>query len=128
MILRKYMSLLGIGSAKIDLILQEDTYKPGEMVHGYFLIKGGTIEQQLKRIECDLVMVDTEADEERIMDTVTILTSTLIESQAANQISLTFRLPDSARPSSETLSYRFKTRLVFSEGVESIDQDAIKIV
>jgi sporulation-control protein len=122
------MSLLGIGSAKIDLILQKETYKPGETVHGNFLIKGGTIEQQLKRIECDLVMIDSDADEEKIMDTVTILTSTLIESQTANQISLTFRLPESAQPSTETLSYRFKTRLVFREGVESIDQDAIKIV
>lgn len=128
MILRKYMSLLGIGSAQIDLILQKETYKPGETVHGYFLIKGGTIEQRLKRVECDLVMIDIDGEEEKIIDSVTILTSTLIESQEANQISFTFQLPETARPSTDTLSYRFKTRMVFSKGVESIDQDAIMIV
>ena len=48
MILRKYMALIGIGSAKIDLILEKVSYKPGEQVKGYFMVKGGTIEQQLR--------------------------------------------------------------------------------
>ena len=58
MLLRKYMSLLGVGSAQIDLILEKDILKPGDSVNGHFLIKGGTIDQQLKQIDCHLVMKD----------------------------------------------------------------------
>ncbi|QED49573.1 sporulation protein [Cytobacillus dafuensis] len=128
MILRKYMALLGIGSAKIDLILEKETYKPGELVKGYFLIKGGTILQELKRIDCDLVINDGAEENEKIVESITILTTKSIQSEAINKIPFTFPLPNSAQVSTGTLSYRFKTRLAFKKGVESYDQDAIRIL
>ncbi|PLT30769.1 sporulation protein [Peribacillus deserti] len=128
MLLRKYMSLIGVGSAKIDLILQKDTFKPGDAVHGYFLIKGGTIEQQIKRIDCDLVMTDKAADAENVIDSATILTTQLIKAEETNKISFTFKLPDSVPISSKEVSYRFKTKLTFDEGVESRDLDRIQII
>ncbi|MBS4190294.1 sporulation protein [Bacillus sp. FJAT-49705] len=128
MILRKYMALLGIGSAQIDLILEKETYRPGELVKGYFLIKGGTILQELKRIDCDLVIIDEAEENEKIVDSVTILTTKSIQSEAINKIPFTFHLPNSAQVSTGTLSYRFKTRLAFKKGVESYDQDAIRIL
>ncbi|MGE6489160.1 sporulation protein [Paenisporosarcina sp. NPDC076898] len=129
MILRKYMALIGIGSAKIDLILEKDTYSPGELVKGYFLVKGGTIEQQLKRIECDLVVTtdNDEVKDEKVIDSIIIFTSKLIESNATNQIPFTFRLPKSMQPAFGA-SYRFKSRLSFKQGVESLDHDVIQIL
>ncbi|MDQ0219743.1 sporulation protein [Peribacillus cavernae] len=128
MILRKYMSLLGIGAAKIDLILQKEAYRPGDPVHGYFIIKGGTIEQQLKRIDCDLVVMDKISGTEKVIDSTTILTSTRIDSEESNKISFAFQLPDSVLASTEEITYRFKTRLTFNEGVTSRDQDLIQII
>ncbi|PLS17700.1 sporulation protein [Bacillus sp. M6-12] len=128
MILRKYMSLLGIGSAKIDLILEKDTYKAGNPVHGYFIIKGGTIEQQIKRIDCDLVMTDTTEGAEMVIDTTTMLSTSKIHSEETNIIPFAFQLPDFLEASTEEISYRFTTRLTFNEGVKSIDQDVIQIV
>ncbi|MBM7647421.1 sporulation-control protein [Bacillus ectoiniformans] len=128
MILRRYMSLLGIGSAKIDLILEKETYKPGEKVEGYFLIRGGTVEQQLKGINCDLVVTDHEEKTETSVDTVTIFTSTRIHSEELNKVSFTFRLPETLKASASHLSYRFKTKLTFNEGVESYDLDMIRII
>ncbi|MCR2821268.1 sporulation protein [Lederbergia panacisoli] len=127
MILRKCMSLLGIGSAQIDLILSKDTYKAGEYVNGYFLIKGGTIDQQLKRINCELIMNDQCKGIEKIMDIRTILTSKRIQSEELYEISFAFKLPTTIRDSSEEISYYFKTKLTFDEGVESKDQDDIYI-
>ncbi|MCF6408910.1 sporulation protein [Pseudalkalibacillus salsuginis] len=128
MLLRKYMSLVGIGSAQIDLILPKETYTLGEHINGYFLLKGGIIDQQLKRIDCDLVKVDSEKGKENIIDSTTILTSQLIESEESNKIPFSFKLPTSLPLSTKDISYRFKTRLTFTQGVESIDQDIIQIV
>jgi len=128
MLLRKYMSLVGIGSAQIDLILEKETYEPGETVKGCFHIKGGTIEQKLKRIECDLVKVDPILKLEEVIHTATILTSSTIEANEENRISFTFTLPDYIRVSTDTRTYRFKTRLFFTQGVASVDQDSIRIV
>ncbi|WP_338472784.1 sporulation protein [Niallia sp. XMNu-256] len=129
MILRKYMSLLGVGSAQINLILQKETYyKPGDPVHGYFLIKGGVIKQQLKRIDCDLVVSDQTTNEEKVIDATTILTSTLIHSGEFKKIPFSFQIPANALASTQEISYHFKTKLTFNEGVVSTDHDIIQVI
>ncbi|MBD8069740.1 sporulation protein [Bacillus sp. PS06] len=122
------MSLLGIGSAKIDLVLSKESYTSGEHIKGYFYLKGGIIEQQLKRIECDFVRIRETVEEEAILDSTTILTSTFIQSEESNEIPFSFKLPSELLPSDSEITYRFKTRLHFKEGVKSIDQDLIQIV
>lgn len=128
MLLRKYMSLLGVGSAVIDLILPKDTYRRGELINGYFHLKGGTIEQQLKRIDSDLVLIDKDTNTEKVIDTATILSSKLINPDEDSKVAFTFKLPENIPVSTDGISYRFKTRLTFNEGVESKDQDLIQIV
>ncbi|WP_191562217.1 sporulation protein [Metabacillus idriensis] len=128
MILRKYMSILGIGSAQIDLILPKEEFQAGECINGYFLIKGGVIEQKLKRIDCDLVLADLTTDEERIIETTNILTSKQIESEEQNRIDFTFRLPSDLMATTDVRTYHFNTRLVFDEGVISKDLDIIRIM
>lgn len=128
MILRKTMSLLGIGSAKIDLILPKEMYRPGEPIYGYFLVNGGIVEQKIKRIDCDLIMVDQTTGLEKIMDSVTILSSTLISSEELNKIPFVFKVPTSVQASTEEITYHFKTQLTFDKGVESKDQDMIQII
>ncbi|MCM3595076.1 sporulation protein [Metabacillus idriensis] len=127
MILRKYMSILGIGSAQIDLILPKEEFQPGECIKGYFLIKGGVIEQQLKRIDCDLVMADLSSGTEKVIETANILTSKQIQSEEQNRIDFRFSLPEDLADSTEERSYYFNTRLVFNEGVISKDQDFITV-
>lgn len=128
MILRKYMALLGVGSAKIDLILEKEIFSPGEQVKGYFLIKGGTTIQQLKRIDCDLMKIDTVTKQEEVIDSITILTSERIQSATDNKVPLTFRLPQYVPSTTSESTYRFKTKLSFKQGVESLDQDIIIIM
>lgn len=122
------MSLLGIGSAQIDLILPKETYRPDEHINGYFLIKGGTIEQQLKRIDCDLVMINHSTGLEQVIDTTVILTSRLIYSEESNKLPFTFKLPASIPISTKEISYCFRTKLTFDEGIQSKDQDIIQII
>ncbi len=121
------MSLVGVGSASIDLILPKVVYQQGEVICGYFEIKGGLVEQQLKRVECDLVQFKRK-EEDRILDTATILSSTIIKAEELYKISFTFRLPEEMPCSGESQSYGFKTRLIFDEGVKSVDHDPIKII
>lgn len=128
MILRKYMSLLGIGSATIDLILPKEAYHPGEIINGIYKIKGGTIEQKIKRIDCDLVMKDLLTGNEKVIDSTMVLLSKEIQSEENNQLTFSFKLDDYLPYTSEERSFRFKTRLTFNEGVESKDQDIIQII
>ncbi|MBS4208439.1 sporulation protein [Bacillus sp. FJAT-50079] len=128
MILRKYMSLLGIGSATIDLTLPKKTYKAGEHINGSFIIKGGIIEQNAKRIDCDLIMTERTTGEEKIIDTTTILTSKLIHSEEVYKVSYIRKIPAATVPSSKDVTYHFRTKLIFKEGVASKDRDMIDII
>lgn len=122
------MSLLGIGSAKIDLKLDQITFQPGERATGHFFITGGVIEQQLKRIECDLVLTDKDNEVEEVIHTTTILTTKMIESEEINRVNFNFDLPRNIQASSKNINYRFKTKMIFKEGIKSEDQDEIIIL
>nr|WP_174731136.1 sporulation protein [Mesobacillus harenae] len=121
------MCRLGIGSAKIDLLLNKEQYVPGESIKGRFLINGGLFEQKMKRIECDLVCIDHDLESETTVETSTILTSKLIRSQESNTITFSFQLPESIYPSNKERSYKFKTKLIFEDGIKSVDLDEIII-
>ncbi|MGY3314518.1 sporulation-control protein [Peribacillus simplex] len=127
MILRKSLLLLGIGSAQIDLILPKNTYKSGELINGYFLIKGGTQEQRIRRIECDLIMDTHSMGMENTLKTSTILASSEIESGESNEIPFNFSLPILKEPYKRGVSYRLKTRLILDEGIIGKDDDWILI-
>lgn len=128
LLLRKYMALLGVGSAKIDLLLEKEVYRSGEVVHGYFSIEGGSIEQKLKRIDCDLVLTDKDEETETVIDTKSISTSMEIHSEELYKHPFEFQLPESMIPSTDKVFYRFQTKLIFDEGVTSLDQDMINII
>ncbi|MCM3573633.1 sporulation protein [Mesobacillus subterraneus] len=128
MLLRKYMSLLGVGSAQIDLILEKDVLIPGESVNGKFLIKGGTVDQDLQLIECALVMVNLKSEAEKVLDTVIIDVPLRIQPNGDDDVPFSFLLPVDVPPSNKDISYHFKTKLVFKQGTESWDEDMIKVV
>ncbi|VEF47493.1 sporulation-control protein Spo0M [Bacillus freudenreichii] len=128
MILRKYMSLIGIGSATIDLIFPKKTYSAGEHIRGCFLIKGGIIDQKAKRIDCDFIMADHSTGEEKVIDKTTILTSRHIQAEEMHKISFFFEIPSSIQTSTKEISYNFQTKLIFNEGAPSKDQDNIYII
>lgn len=121
------MALLGVGSAKIDLIIPKETYHPGEQINGYFLIKGGTIDQQMRRIHSDLVMTDEANGTERVIDSKTILLEKLILADETLKIPFSLLLPRECH-ASDGATYRFHTKLFFQEGVESSDQDIICVI
>lgn len=128
MLLKKYMSLLGFGSARVDLKLEKFEVRAGECMVGSYTINGGTIEQRLKRIECDLVKTNKINDTVEVVDSTTILTTKLINSECISKIPFTFYIPPHLEASSNQWSYRFKTRMVFQEGMKSMDQDIITVL
>ncbi|OCA84986.1 hypothetical protein A8F95_09785 [Bacillus wudalianchiensis] len=129
-VIKKIISqwFLQVGSAHIHLVLDKKEFIPGEKVTGYFSLEGGWFEQNIKRLECDLVIVDKQEHTEQLIEgAVTRLMSKSIDSNESDQIPFTFCLPAKLAPLSGNRSYQFHTRIVFSNGTESSDHDEIKI-
>ncbi|MGD6803687.1 sporulation protein [Rossellomorea vietnamensis] len=127
LLLRKYMSLMGVGAAKIDLQLPKENYCSGETVKGVFQIEGGTVDQRINRIDCELIRIDKVAKTESLIDSTTILTSTVINAEEESERNFTFKIPENLPHSTNTIVYQFRTRLSFNKGMESKDQDIITV-
>ncbi|WP_419095809.1 sporulation protein [Halalkalibacter suaedae] len=127
-LIKKYLSRLGVGSAKVDLILPKKTYRPGENIKGCLKIIGGTIQQQVSRIDSDLVLINQTKGTEKVVGFKTILSKRQINSTEEHEILFAFKVPPEVPVSSDEISYRFDTKLTFNKGVESMDCDIIKIL
>ncbi|MBS2969219.1 sporulation protein [Metabacillus sp. KIGAM252] len=126
MLLRKWMSRLGIGAAKIDLVLDSEIYKQGDVIHGRYDIYGGTIEQKLKRIESDLVQTQN-GKETHILNNC-IYTASTVMADENRAISFKCRLPEHLPLTDEKTSYKFVTKLIFDNGTDSLDHDEIRVI
>ncbi|NQD65958.1 sporulation protein [Bacillus haikouensis] len=124
----KLMCRFGIGSTKIDLVLNKKDYRPGEVIQGVYEIIGGRIEQKLKRIETELLQYDHSSDKSAILHHNTILSSSTMKVNERKRINFSCRLADSYPPSSESISYKLVTRLVFDDGINRIDHDDFRII
>ncbi|MDX8345634.1 sporulation protein [Rossellomorea sp. YZS02] len=124
----KLMCRFGIGATKIDLVLNKKEFRPGDVIKGEYELTGGRVEQKLKRIETDLLQYNHSIDRSSVLHQNTILSSSTMKANEQRSIHFSCRLSDTFPPSSETLSYKFVTRLVFDDGVNSVDHDEFQIL
>ncbi|WRP04610.1 sporulation protein [Rossellomorea aquimaris] len=124
----KLMCRFGIGATKIDLVLNQKEFRPGDVIKGEYELTGGRVEQKLKRIETDLLQYDQNSDRSSVLHHNTILSSSTMKANEQRTIHFSCRLSDSFPPSSDNVSYKFVTRLVFDDGVNSVDHDEFQIL
>ncbi len=127
MLLRKYMSLNGVGSAMIDLTLPKDHYRKGEKLSGKFHINGGIVDQLLTKIECQLVMIYENGKKEEIIDTRIVAITHALETEEEDMYSFVYQIPDDLPGEHAGARYLFRTKLKFEEGQDSVDEDYVTI-
>ncbi|MFS1512470.1 sporulation protein [Chengkuizengella sp. SCS-71B] len=66
--MKKMLSSIGIGGAKVDTILNNDEFVPGEMIEGVVHIEGGKVEQKIEEIYLSIVSTYTEVKEFELGD------------------------------------------------------------
>ncbi|NBI30965.1 sporulation protein [Chengkuizengella sp. YPA3-1-1] len=61
--MKKMLSSIGIGSAKVDTVLNNDEFVPGEIIEGVVHIEGGKVEQKIEDVYLSIVATYTEIKE-----------------------------------------------------------------
>jgi sporulation-control protein len=129
MMLRKFLSKIGVGSAKIDLVLNNNEYRLGEPISGEVRIEGGTVDQVINKIDVDFMVAVKVQDSEisKLIATIPVSDQFTVRSEERKVIPFTYQLPNDLLLSRRMISYFFKTRLDIAGGVDSFDNDFIKI-
>ncbi|MFC7440344.1 sporulation protein [Laceyella putida] len=130
MVFKKFMAKLGKGSAQVDLVLDKQEYKLGEQINGELFIQGGTIEQDINKIDIDFLMSVRIGEHEQ-----TILINRFpfhepfkIKPSERKSYSFSYELPQNLLLSGYSVSYYFITHLDIAAGVDSTDRDPIDVL
>ncbi|WP_027408827.1 sporulation protein [Anoxybacteroides tepidamans] len=130
MLLRKMMSKLGVGSAYVDLLLNKNVLKPGDMIDGQLYIRGGTVDQKIMKLDVDFVckMLREGKEEDTVIATIPVAGEFMIEAEQKKFLPFCYRIPEHITPSQPGVSYRFITRLHIEDAIDTLDFDYIQIV
>ncbi|QFT88020.1 Sporulation-control protein spo0M [Bacillus sp. THAF10] len=126
--IKKMMSLLKIGSPRVDLVLKKHKLKRGESVTGAFYIEGGWVKQNIRRLECDLVKVFQGEVVETVDAVTTILMSHDIDAEGKTEFPFSYQLPVHLEPTNDFITYRLNTRLILEDDMNTFDHDEIVIL
>jgi sporulation-control protein len=128
--LKNFLAKLGVGAAKIDLVLNKQHYVLGDVVQGYFHVQGGAVAQHINRIDVDFEIQIRVRDKVITHAIARIPVSDAFEIQPNEQIDLPFShsLPVSMPISRGGVSYMFNTRLDIASGIDGDDHDQVLIM
>lgn len=93
--LKKFMAKLGVGSAKVDLVLKKHEASLGEVIEGEFRVEGGTVEQQINNIGVDLnlkIRVKNQ-DFSKTISSIPVSSSFIIRPSEKRILPFTYQLP-----------------------------------
>lgn len=127
---KRVLAKLGVGSAKVNLLLDKEEYTLGDTVEGELLVEGGTVEQYIQKIDVELVM-EVQVKERvfsHIVETASFHTPFHVAPFENKVFPFTFTLPNNLPISGKTVRYHFVTRLDIADGIDHSDRDPLIIL
>jgi sporulation-control protein len=129
----RMLASVGIGAAKVDTILERDTYSPGEMITGVIKIEGGKIDQNIDHINL-YVMTEfyREVDDKKIRDTaaiekVTVASGIVAKAGSKQELPFSMRLPYDTPYTAGNTPVWIKTGLDIEMAADPSDHDQIRV-
>ena len=131
---KKVLSSVGIGSAKVDTVLYEDRFVPGEVMEGVVKIKGGNLEQDIDEIYFTInTSYQVEKDDRKLTKTAVLESFKLGESiriRAGEEMELpiSLTLPYDTPLTVGRTKVWVATGLDIKGGVDPSDKDYVEVV
>lgn len=144
---KRAMATMGIGSAKIDTVLEGDRFRAGEEIIGKIYVKGGNVDQDINKITIRLMTYYlTEEIERHVddnnneveefttrkndfqMDAIEFPKPFTIQAKQTVEFDFSFKIPDAAPITGDNEAVWIQTDLDIAAGVDSSDRDYIQLL
>ncbi|WP_238917442.1 sporulation protein [Clostridium sp. YIM B02555] len=144
---KRAMASMGIGSAKIDTVLEGNSFRVGEEFNGKIYVKGGNVDQYINKITVKLMTYylteeikrtvddnDNEKEEiitERhniVIDQVEFVEAFTVEAKQTLDFDFSFKIPEITPITLERQAVWIETDLDIASGIDSSDRDYIEIL
>ncbi len=134
--LEKMLASMGIGAATIDLEIPNPQVEPGESLKGTVKISGGSVEQEVKKIEISLMLKSSyyEKKQSRILNkevsSVIIAEKMVITPGYEEVIPVSFEIPFARNMpiSRGRTRYYLQTKADIRKAIDPVDHDDILVI
>ncbi len=129
MMFKALLAKMGKGGAQIDLVLEHDHVRLGDPVKGELIIRGGIIEQRIKKIDIDL-MIHIRIGQQVYSHSIAQFpfhSPFMVHPSEIVKLPFSYQLPSNLLVSGYTVSYQFVTHLDTVAGTNHTDTDPMII-
>jgi len=131
----KILSSIGIGAAKVDLVLQGNKYRAGEPIEGSLKVQSGAVEQEINKIYLQLVVrskfkkgddvkeVSKELDHAILSEGFTVTAD-----EQEREIPVSYILPEDIPISTGATQAFLATGMDISRALDPRDNDPVEIL
>lgn len=129
MVFKRIMAKLGKGGAQVDLVLNKEQYQLGETVKGELVIRGGTIPQEINKINIDFMVQIKKGEQVHIhrIERFSFDIQFVVHPLEKKIFPFEYTLSENLLLSGYAVSYFFVTHLDIVAGIDYFDRDAIII-
>ncbi|MCU7667836.1 sporulation protein [Bacillus thuringiensis] len=123
------LAKMGVGGAKVDLVLESNQWSIGETIRGHVNIQGGSAEQFINKIDVEFKMKYTTGEFEymKSINLIPVVFNTTIGVREHKQIPFETVIPLNVPISKYNVSYFFHTHLDISGAVDAYDNDYVQV-
>lgn len=127
---KKLMASFGVGSAKVDLVLDKQQYRIGETVRGKAVVEGGNADQQVNSLDVDMVLKFNIRGKEfsRVVHTINVSRNFFIKEKKTLEFPIEHHLPADYPISKGSVSYHLITKMDIARSTDSGDTDNLVIL
>lgn len=131
---QKILASIGIGSAKVNLELQNSQIELGGTLQGVVKIEAGSVEQQVDKIYINMVLTSKygSGDEtkhiHKVVAEAQVGGNMLLKPGQKEEIPVSFRIPIDCPVSKGRTKYYLQTGLDIAQAVDPKDHDEIAVV
>ncbi|MFF2480247.1 sporulation protein [Paenibacillus sp. NPDC058071] len=129
----RMMASIGIGSAKVDTLLEKTVYYPGEDIQGIVRIQGGSVEQRIEGISLSIMSYyfkevnDSKVKELVELSRFRVTPPVVIRANETQEIAFQFRLPSQTPLTIGKTPTWIKTTADIRAAADPTDNDHIEV-
>lgn len=127
---KRLMASLGVGTSKVNLVLDKDMYRIGEQVKGKIIIEGGNVDQEINSLDIDVVMKFNIKGKEftRVVDTIKVARNFRVRAKEKREVPYEYYLPYHFPITKGSVSYYLATRMDIAKAVDTGDRDKFVVM
>ncbi|SHF12780.1 sporulation-control protein [Seinonella peptonophila] len=131
---KSLLASLGVGAARIDLILFGDCVNMGDEIKGKIVLMGGDVEQVIEGLYVDFNLESRYTDHDTVRKVHEVIQRIpifkdefTIEPKQTEEFPFSFTCPLDLPVSSVSTRYYFQTNLEIKQGIDSKDRDYVEV-